>query len=319
MLICRVFREINSSQIPYFTFSYPSLEFRQLLEGFDNSSFIGKSINPLARCVLIERTDGVNEGFTTYDRNIVIDGVTYRAKEAQQGTNVENKTDLSVNNSELDSVLTPSGITEEDIVAGKYKNAEVTIFLVDYTNLPNTPSGGFLLQRGIIGEIKTGSLTYDFEILSKADSLLNRQASERISPTCQYDFGDSNCGFDTSLVTQSVTVNSQSSDTLSLTFDETLNAGANDTVNYSFGKVQFTSGLNNGLEEFIFKQTGTNTVQLFKPMPYLVQSGDTLDITQGCPKSAQGCKAYNNFNNFGGFPTDGNFMPGNNFLLNATN
>jgi len=53
-------------------------------------------------------------------------------------------------------------------------------------------------------------------------------------------------------------------------------------------------------------------------MPYQVQSGDELIITQGCAKNPESCKAYSNFTNFGGFPSTGNFMPGNDFIYNAS-
>lgn len=284
------------------------------------NNLITEEINPIARCVLITRKDGVKLGFTSHDKDLIIDGVTYRAREAQTPTNIERKNDLSINNSELESVISTLSspvINDADLVAGKYKDAEVKIFLVDFTNLPSTPSDGFLLQDGLIGEINTDNLTYSFEIMSKTDTLLNREAVDKISPTCQYNLGDSNCGVDLTNKKQTVTIDYQSDDYLALNFNETLNVSTSDTNNYSFGTVEFTTGLNAGLKEYIFQQLDSNSVELFKPMPYQVQSGDELVITQGCAKNPEACKAYSNFNNFGGFPTDGNFMPGNDFIYNA--
>ena len=274
-------------------------------------------VNPIARCVLIERVDGKQIGFTDHDRDIRIGGVTYKSQQAINPTNIENKADLSVNNSELASVLATDAISESDVIAGKYRDAEVTIFIVDFSNPPETLDNAQILQTGLVGEITLDSLGYTFEILSKVDTLLNRSSSKKISPICPYEFGDSDCKFDISNVTQSVTVASKSAGGGKLTFDEQLNAGVSDVANYSYGKVTATSGLNQGLSEYILKQLDSNKVELFKPLPYIIEIGDTLEIVQGCAKTATACKAYNNFNNFGGFPTDGNFMPGNDFIFNA--
>jgi len=267
------------------------------------TGLVDKEVNPVAKCVLISRTDGVKQGFTSHDRDLIIEGITYRAAEAVAPSAIEKKPDLSVNNMEIESVLAPSGIKPEDIVDGRFQDAEVTIFLVDITSLPTTPSNGLVLQKGIVGEVTSDQVSYSFELVSKTDSLLNKKASKKISPLCPYVFGDSNCGVDLANHTYASTI-----------------AGANGkiviindafSVNFQYGQIKVTSGLNNGYSRYILKENSDTEFVLFQPFPYVFNGGETLEITAGCQKTPAACKNYNNFSRFGGFPTEGDFMPGN--------
>lgn len=266
------------------------------------SGLIDKEINPIANCILIEKGDN-KIGFTSHDRNIFIDGITYRAKEAISPSAIEKKPDLSVNNLEIESVISSSGISPEKIAEGFYDNAKITIFIVDVTNLPAIPEDGLILQKGIIGEISTTQNSYNFEILSKADSLLDKKASKKISPLCHFEFGDSNCGVDLANHTYSTSISSASGKNIEI---------ANSfSANFKYGKIEITSGLNSGLTRYIIKVNSNTNFQLLDPFPYIFNGGESANIVAGCEKTPTACKNYNNFSRFGGFPATGNFMPGN--------
>lgn len=75
---------------------------------------------------------------------------------------------------------------------------------------------------------------------------------------------------------------------------------------FDFGIVAWTSGLNNGLRMEVkrFLQGSPETdysVELFLPMPFDVQTGDTFTMTAGCDKALETCVfKFDNKNNFRG-------------------
>jgi len=273
-----------------------------------SSKNLANEVLSYARCIRIVRQDGTVLGFTTHDKDLFIDGVNYRAREAVNPTNIEQKWDLSTNNSEIESILSSDAIRDGDILTGKYNDANVGIYLVNFTDLPNTIEDSIILQSGIVGEVTATDFNYTFEVVSKASTLLNRKASKKISPVCLYRFGDSDCGVNLAPYTYSVTV-TEVIDSSTFKINGTIPDNA---LNY--GKASFTSGLNNNLDGFILNYSA-NQIKLFAGMPYIIQVGDTLTVVQGCAKTPTACKSYNNYLRFGGFPTGGNFMPGNDFLL----
>lgn len=288
-------------------------EYVKLIESIFSDTDIGKfiDISTSCRCVKIARRDGVLFGFTDHDKDLTIAGLVYASRTAINPTASEIKADLSIDNQELRSVLSSDAITDADLVAGKYDGAEVTVALVDFTNLPDSLDNGLhVIMKGIVGEVRSSDTYYKMETLSKPAALLNRNNSKKVQPLCPYQFGDAKCGIDLNasgyvhLATVSA-VTSNSTFQIDTSF-------ANDLL--SFGLLAFTSGLNIGLKFEILSQQN-NEIRLFVGTPYVIVVGDTLTITQGCKKTTDACKGYNNFVNFGGFPSDGNFIPGSDYLL----
>ncbi len=57
------------------------------------------------RCIRIIRTDGVVLGFTSSDRNITIDGLTYKASTATDAVAIKKDVKLNADNVTIKSVL----------------------------------------------------------------------------------------------------------------------------------------------------------------------------------------------------------------------
>ncbi len=82
------------------------------------------------------------------------------------------------------------------------------------------------------------------------------------------------------------------------------------------GLVTWLTGLNAGTSMEVKTWTkATKTIELFLPMPFAIQAGDTFEIYPGCDKTrsgAEGCKVkFANVVNFQGFPD----VPGNDQVL----
>lgn len=70
---------------------------------------------------------------------------------------------------------------------------------------------------------------------------------------------------------------------------------------FDYGKVTFTSGLNQGLSMEV-KEYVMGTVMLQLPMQHPISVGDTYEMSQGCDRSFARCREYNNVVNFRGEP-----------------
>lgn len=81
---------------------------------------------------------------------------------------------------------------------------------------------------------------------------------------------------------------------------------------YVGGTVKWLTGRNKGRAVEITKYTdATNEIEMFEPVFYPVQIGDTFEIAQGCDKSLTMCKLYDNVIN----RRAEDFVPGNDELM----
>ena len=105
----------------------------------------------LCRCWIVTRNDGVTQGFTDHDENVVVDGVTCLAAAGLNAAEATQKLGLAVTGSDLSGALADDSLTEADLAAGRYDAAEVAIWLVDWSE----PELAVLLAKGVLGEVPT--------------------------------------------------------------------------------------------------------------------------------------------------------------------
>jgi uncharacterized phage protein (TIGR02218 family) len=246
-------------------------------------------VRTIARCWQIERQDATILGFTDHDEDLEIEGITYESLNSGQTSAIEANDNLSVNTMDIQIVLDSEGITRDDVKAGRYERAMLWIFEVNYKSLAD---GYVTLGYGYIGELTLHDnyISAEFRSLSQ---LLQNNIGRVYLPTCDAQFCDSRCTLTQATYTVSKTV-SAVTDRSEFTVES---AGS---AIYTNGRVTWTSGLNNGLTMEI-KEWGAN-VKLILPMPFNIAIDDTVDITQGCAKTKEACKAYSNYVNFQGFP-----------------
>jgi uncharacterized phage protein (TIGR02218 family) len=78
-------------------------------------------------------------------------------------------------------------------------------------------------------------------------------------------------------------------------FADSTRAEANDYFNH--GKITWTSGDNDGLSMEV-KTFSSGAFELYLPMPYDVEVGDTYDALPGCNKIGRNGDCKNKFNNY---------------------
>ena len=256
-------------------------------------------LSTLAECVKLTRTDGQVIAFTSHDRDLTIQGTTYRADGGFSGGKLVQEGLLKAKNYEVSGILDSSLIDEADLKAGLYDHARIDVYLCNWADLSQ---GVLQVRRGWIGEVAISGGQYIANLRGFHD-LLTRKVGETYTPECRYDLGDGRCG-----------VNAQSyavSGSVTGVIDErsfTDAARAQDTGTFNDGKLTWVTGANAGLSCEVNSWTlATKVMTLWLPLPRAIEVGDAYQVTAGCDKRFSTCKArFNNGANYGGFP----YLPG---------
>jgi hypothetical protein len=150
---------------------------------------LDSGVTTLCTCWKLVRSDGVVQGFTNNAANITFEGVLYEAATGFTPTSISSTEDLAVDNLEVMGLLDSSAISEANLLAGIYDEAEVYIFMVNYNDLT---MGDIKLKRGTLGEVRSGRVVFEAELRSHSDKL-QQVIGEVYSVTCRADLGDSRC------------------------------------------------------------------------------------------------------------------------------
>jgi len=84
-------------------------------------------VTTLATCWRITRADGVEFFFTDHDRDLPFERQVYKASAGCSRTAIANESSLGVDNLDIEGVFDSGAITEEELRAGLFDQAEVRI------------------------------------------------------------------------------------------------------------------------------------------------------------------------------------------------
>ncbi|NDF11892.1 MAG: DUF2163 domain-containing protein [Proteobacteria bacterium] len=193
-------------------------------------------------------------------------------------------------------------VKEADLMAGLYDFAEIEIFKVNYTDLSQ---GTLKLRRGWIGEVSVNKGQFVAEVRGLMQAL-SQTIGELYSPSCRASLGDSRCKIAMEPYTRTGSITSVTDNTRFADSTRVEAAGY-----FTFGKITFTSGANNGLSMEV-KEYVPGKITLALPMPFAVVVGDTYSMTAGCDKTIETCIVrFANAVNFRGEP----HVPGTDRML----
>lgn len=261
----------------------------------------------LAICVKITRNDNEVFGFTDHDKELTVDTVTYRPIIGVETSAAETQAGLNVDQLEMRGFLDALGVTEAEISAGLWDQADIRVFQVNWAN---TSQGTIKLRRGWLGEV---SVTQEFRAeLRGVAQKLQQSIIELVSEYCKADLFDSRCGLTATEGSTKFTGVSVSSivsaqrQFISLSGSPSISGLASDF--FSGGKILWTTGSNASLQMEIKTHSlgspnGAN-ITLVQAMPYEILVGDEFTIFAGCRKRyVEDCGTkFNNQENFRGFP-----------------
>jgi len=249
----------------------------------------------LTVCTLwkVTRVDGAIFGFTDHDQDVVFSGVTYRASTGHTQSSIRTTAQLSVDNLEVQSMLSGSTITEADIQAGLWDFAAILIQIVNYNDLT---MGSMIQRQGWLGNIKTGRFNFIAELRGMTQPL-QQQIGRIFTPGCDAALGDTRCTVNLASFTVTGNVTSVSG---THTFNDT--ARTENAGYFDGGLVTWITGSNAGyrMEVKIFANA---SVTLQQPMLNTITIGDTYSMHAGCDKTRATCVSrFTNVVNFRGFP-----------------
>lgn len=210
-------------------------------------------------------------------------------------TIIQRKAGLSVDNADLQAIISDGKFTEPQLLAAKWSYAAVTLTVVAVDNLA---LGHAQKVGGLIGEVTIQNGAAQFEYRSWSD-VLSQPIGDLASETCRVKLlGDAECAKDLTAFTHATTV---ATVTDARTFTVSLGTAKADGY-FNYGKATFTSGSNNGLAVEIRKNVG-NTITLALPAFYTISASDGVTLIAGCDRTRATCRdRFNNVINFRGEP-----------------
>lgn len=261
----------------------------------------------LCRCWRITRRDAVVQGFTDHDEDLVFGGTTFRAGTGFEGTEIEARLGFAVTGTELQGALSSETLIEDDLAAGRYDDAKIELFLVDWSNAENR----LLLRAGNLGEVRREDSAFSAEVRGIA-SRLDEEKGRIFAASCDADLGDTRCKIDL----DDPAFHGEGT-ILALEGASIFSAGGLDGFAggwFTQGRLQWTSGANAGLAIEIKEHRidGGAHLSLWQTMPEPLTAGDAFVVTAGCDKRFETCTGkFANALNFRGFPR----LPGNDFVV----
>lgn len=267
------------------------------------ANHVQEDVTTLATCFLVHRRDGVRLGFTSADRELVVDGMRYQPRGGLTPSQVAANRDLKVDEMEVSGALSATCITEADLLSGVYDFAEITVFLVDHMA---PQAGQVVILSGWLGEVsvKRGALVAEVRGHAQA---LQQTFGEIYSPECRADLGDARCRVDMTLFSATISVTGVTSARLI-----EVSGLAQPDGWFDYGVARWLTGSNAGRKVEVRKHVG-NTLEFYDAAMVLPMVGDLLTLSAGCDKRFVTCRTkFANAENFRGEP----HVPGVDSLLN---
>ena len=257
---------------------------------------------------MVRRRDGVTLGFTDHDRNLSFDGIQFRADTGMTARAFLQSTGLSVDNSEAAGALSDDAIREADIAAGRYDDASITMWLVNWRN----PEERTVRFAGMLGEITRVGGAFRAELRGLTEAL-NKPQGFVYQRTCSAVLGDERCRVDLDRTEyRTVVTVDEVDDGKTFTFSEfpSFDAGW-----FERGLLTVLDGEAAGLKAHVKvdRRAGAGRyIVLWQALQARVATGDRIELAAGCDKRAETCKQkFSNYLNFRGFPT----IPGEDWLM----
>lgn len=255
----------------------------------------------------ITRTDGEIIRLTSLDRDLrwpPVVGPYFNTCDSLVPSASESSANAgSVGNMDLSGAVSANVISEHALASGLFDGAKVEAWLVAWSG----ESPNKLLLAGTFGAVQHSETGFTVEVIGDGAKLAQTPLVDLLKPDCRWQFGDGNCGKDLGALAVTGTVDSGDGQR---GFTDAARA---ETAGYfSRGRVTFTGGLNDGISAEIKEHATGGVFTLWPRLAFPVAAGDTYSMTPGCTNmidasgGTNGCSAWANFVNFGGFK----FVPG---------
>lgn len=260
---------------------------------------LDSGVTTLAWCWRLTRADGARFGFTDHDLPLTFDGTVFEPESGFTASEIRAGSDLAVDAQEAEGVLSSDRITETDILDGRWDNAAVEVWRVNWA----APDQRVLMRRGAVGQIRRGKLAFVAEVRSLAH-VLGQTVGRVFQAGCDAELGDARCRVNLNAVafrgTGSVTERLRDRAFVAA------GLGAFASGWFAQGTLIWNSGANAGRRAEVLLHDVTGglvTLTLLEAPMRMITGGDSFTVTAGCDKLAETCGAkFSNIVNFQGFP-----------------
>lgn len=274
----------------------------------DLAAHLAGGLTTLCHAWAVTRTDGAVFGFTDHDRDLAFDGMTFRADSGLSARALQQGTGLSVDNTEALGLLSDAGLSEADIVAGRFDGAEVRCWRVNWAD----PDQRLLQFRGTIGELQRNGASFTAELRGLTEAL-NRPLGRIYQKPCTAVLGDTACRVDLSGPDHSLTLTVAAIESTRVL--RLAGAGTAPQGWFRRGRLTVLDGAAAGLHGTIKRDTAQSSqreVELWEPLRAPLAPGDSLRLLAGCDKRFSTCRdKFANLVNFQGFPD----LPGDDWRI----
>lgn len=255
---------------------------------------------------------------TDCDRTIRFAGFDYVPTGSGSLSAQRRVAELEESNADFAGALTSDAITDEDLLAGRYREAEVNQFLVDH-RFPS--EGAYETKRFWITETKWDSGAWS-AAWTGIPSWLRMSTGFVHGRTCDRTLYDVGCGVSKgayAMVGATCEVTSVLTSRLKFTFNSAEGINSQSNGYYDGGELVWYSGANEGVTSQIKTYIMTpnpDSIELELRTPLDIQEGDTFNAWAGCNKLGRtgDCKdKFDNLINFRGYQD----MPGTDRMVQS--
>lgn len=268
---------------------------------------LASGVTTLCWCWRLKRRDGVVQGFTDHDRDLVFDDTTFEAAAGFTASEMRDSVGLSVDNLEVMGALTSERLAEADLAAGLYDDARVEIFRVDW----QAPENRILMRTGSLGEVRRAGIGFTAEVRGLAHYL--QQPKGRVFQyTCDADLGDRRCR----VVLSNPAFTAAGMIEIVKSPRRFTVSGLDEFASgwFARGLLTFTSGPAAGQKVEVkahVRSPEKVEIELWEEPRGALVATQTFSVQAGCDKTLATCRdKFANAVNFRGFPQ----MPGNDFV-----
>ncbi len=253
-----------------------------------------------ARAWALTRRDGVVLGFTDHDLDLRFERITFRAETGMTARAMTQTTGLSVDNTEAVGALSSLGLTEADILAGRFDAAELRIWEVDWSDLETR----HLVFRGTLGEITRTGGAFRVELRGSSEPL-SRSGGRVFGGLCPAVLGDSRCRFTLTapLFSRDLQIAGVEENGAALILPLLPDVPVNW---FAHGRILFLDGAAQGLVGLVRHDTSVpdgRRIELWIGPGAKPAKGDAIRIEAGCDRRFETCREkFGNEINFRGFP-----------------
>jgi len=270
-------------------------------------SLVGDITHRFATLWRVQRSDGTTLRFTDHDLSLAIveadnASYTYAPAGGITGSALQRQGGLDEQNFQARGAINSSAITNDDLRAGRYREARVVESIVDWLY---PWAGVFTSQTFWITQTQLDGEQWNAE-LSTLPWWLRFTSGKEAARNCDRDLGDAGCTVN--LGALKVSPCHVTSVTDRSHFHATAFIFVTSDGYFQDGELTWIDGANVGLtfEVKSFLQSG-GVFALQLPTPFDIQVGDHFSVVPGCDKTKFTClNKFANFVNFRGYED----MPG---------